>query len=112
MKTAIVLLISFFAFTSSAQLMSGDLVDEGRKLLTETNFTMMGSKQGEIVYELAVDRKGNVTSERLIEKETTVVSTPLRYGAKNYLRSFKFEEGTYFPEFHHVIVKITVVPYE
>lgn len=112
MKTAIATLILFFSFYSSAQLMRGDLVDEGRKLITETDFKMVGSKGGQIVYELAVDRKGNVTSERIIEKETSIVSTPLRYKVRNQLKTFKFEEGTYYPEFHHVTIKITIIPFE
>lgn len=93
----------------NAQLISGDLVDANRRLLTESNFTIKGSKEGVIVYDLAVDVYGNVISQNLVANMTTVTSTPMRMDAKNYVSKFKFEPGTAFPKFHHVKVKITFV---
>lgn len=108
MKSFLLTTALFFSLQSFGQLISGDLLDEGRKLITETSFTMVGSTAGEIYYELAVNREGKVTSEKLLTDKTTINSTPLRYGAKNYVRTLKFEPGTYYPEFHHVVVRIVV----
>jgi hypothetical protein len=94
---------------SYSQLLSGDLVEDNRKLLTKTDFRMEGSKQGEVVYDLAVDAYGNVTSSTLVSNMTTVASTPTRMEVRNYVNEFKFEPGTLYPKFHHVKVKITVV---
>lgn len=109
MKYLIALSFLILAYSTSAQLISGDLLDEGRKIISETDYTMIGSTEGEIYYELAVDREGNVTSERLLGDMTTIHSTPLIYGAKNYCKTLKFEKGTYYPKFHHVVVRVNVV---
>lgn len=91
------------------QLLSGTLVDDHRKLLTETNFTLKGTKEGVVVYDLAVDIYGNVTSETLVTNMTTISSTPTRMEARNLVKTFKFQPGTAYPKFHHVKVKITFV---
>ena len=101
-----------FAFLSVnsvfSQLISGDVVDSKRSLLTETDFTIKASSEGVVVYELAVDKKGNVTAETLVGSMTTIKSTPMRLDAKNMVHKFKFKEGLY-PQFQHVRVKITFV---
>lgn len=109
MKYLFALLLLLLAYSSSAQLISGDLLDEGRKIITETDYTMIGSTEGEIYYELAVDREGNVTSERLLGDMTTIHSTPLIYKARSYCKTLKFEKGTYYPKFHHVVIRINVL---
>lgn len=100
----------FFATHSSAQLMSGSLLDEGRKMITSTDFKFKDVNSGVLIYELAVNRTGKVTSAKVIESGSTIGSTPTRVKVRNYLMGFTFQEGTYYPEFHHVRVKITVVP--
>lgn len=100
--------MALISFSVSAQLMSGDLLQEGRKLISSCDFKLSGASEGEIYFELSVDREGNVSSERLLTDKTTVVSTPTRYRAKELVHGLKFEPGTYYPHFHHVVVKITV----
>lgn len=102
-------LLILLSFSAHSQLMSGNLIDEGRKLITPQNFQLDGNATGEIYFELAVNREGIVTSERLMKEKTSVVSTPTRIRAKELVSQFKFEPGTYYPEFHHVVVKIKVV---
>lgn len=97
------------SFSAQSQLISGNLVDEGRKLISPQNFQLDGKATGEIYFELAVNREGIVTSERIMNEKTSVVSTPTRMRAKELVSQFKFEPGTYYPEFHHVVVKIKVV---
>lgn len=93
---------------SFSQLMDGNLMDEGRKMISTSTFKIVDNNIGVVYFELAVNRKGVVTSARLINQGTTVVSTPTRMKVRNYLMTMKFEEGTYYPEFHHVRVKMTV----
>jgi hypothetical protein len=108
MKTIILFMTLFVSSFSFGQLISGTLMDEGRKLVTVTDFKVTDNNEGVLFYELAVNRKGLVTSARLLKEGTTVISTPTRIKVRNYLVTLKFEEGTYYPEFHHVKVKVTV----
>lgn len=100
-------LFLLLASSSHAQLLSGTLVEEGRKAITNIQFVQEGTANGYIIYELAVDREGNVTGLNLIE--STINSTPTKVKVRNYLKTVKFEKGTHYPAFHHVRVKITMV---
>lgn len=107
MKAIILFMTLFVSSFSFGQLISGTLVDEGRKMVSTSDFKVIDNNEGVLFYELAVNRKGIVTSARLLAEGTTVVSTPTRIKVRNYLMTLKFEEGTYYPEFHHVTVKVT-----
>jgi hypothetical protein len=98
------LLVSVFSF---GQLLEGDLIDEGRKLISKQHFILEGTKDGWASYELAVNRKGEVTSARLVD--TNLKSTPSKMQIRDYVMEFAFEPGTYYPKFHHVTVKITLL---
>jgi hypothetical protein len=106
MSKLLVFLI-FFSGTVHAQMISGTLKDEGRKIVVNPGFVIEGMTNGYANYELAVNREGDVTSIRFIE--TNLKSTPAKFEIRNYVTGFKFEKGTHFPKFHHVIVKITMV---
>lgn len=108
MKAIILFMTLFVSSFSFSQLISGTLVDENRKMISTSDFKVVDNNEGVLFYELAVNRKGIVTSARLLTEGTTVISTPTRIKVRNYLMTLKFEEGTYYPEFHHVKVKITV----
>lgn len=103
----------FFLLTLSGisfgQLIEGPLLEEGRKLVTVTDFTVKDSNEGVMYFTLAVNRKGVVTSATMESKGTTITSTPTKIIVRKFLMGLKFEEGTYYPEFHHVKVKVTVV---
>lgn len=99
----------FFTFGANAQLISGDVITEGRQLISKSSFKITGSKAGEVYFELAVDRMGNVTSQRLMTEKTTITSTPTRMKAQEYVSELKFEPGTIYPHFQNVVVKVTVV---
>lgn len=94
---------------ANAQLISGAIVDENRKMLTKTDFTIAGNYEGVMVFEIAVDIKGVVKSERLIAEKSTVKSTPAMVEAKNYLKTLTFEPGTYYPVHHHALVRVNFV---
>jgi len=106
----IIFALLFCSFQCNAQLISGDVVKDGRKLKTPTDFSIASNKTGVIYFELSVDREGNVTSEKLLLDKTTVTSTPTRAKVKEYVSGLKFEPGTHYPHFHNVVIKITVTP--
>lgn len=91
---------------SYSQIFGGAIKDEGRKLLTPTNFKYKGRVNGYATFELAVDREGNITSTRLLE--TNIKSTPAMYELKKEIIKLKFEKGTYYPAHHHAEVRFTV----
>lgn len=92
---------------SFGQILSGEIVDEGRKMISETSFVVEGMQDGYATYEIAVNRNGNVTSAKLVD--SNLKSTPAKYEIRNYITRMKFEPGTYYPKFHHAEVKITTV---
>jgi hypothetical protein len=96
-----------FSGASYSQMLRGSLMDEGRTILGTPEYTIDGISDGYADYELAVNREGDVTSARLIE--SSLRSTPAKYEIRNHVVKFKFEKGTYYPEFHHVVVKITMI---
>lgn len=88
-------------------MLSGAIVDEGRKLLTETDFTFPGRVTGFVEYEVAVNRKGEVTSLRMMN--TNIKSTPALHQLRPEIMKFKFQPGTYYPQFHHAIIRFHLV---
>jgi hypothetical protein len=109
MKTLFLLLFLSITCTSAAQIVGGTLVDDGRKLISQPNFTIVDSVySGTVVMSLAVNRKGEVTSGKAISDGTTIQSTPVRINVRNVAMKLKFEESIYYPEFHYVTVKFTV----
>lgn len=97
------LFISCFSFS---QILGGTAIDEGRKLLSPTNFTIESQYEGKIVYEIAIDRDGKVTSDRKIGEKSTLTATPPHIEAKKYLRSLMFTAGTNFPPHQHVTIQV------
>lgn len=102
------LLLFSVSFQTFGQLIDGTLIEEGRKMTSKTDFVIYDQNTGVLFYLLAVDRKGKVTSATLQGDGTTVTFTPTRMKARNYLMTLQFEEGTHYPQFHHVRVKVTV----
>lgn len=107
MRTILLFTAIFIAQFSFSQMLSGTLVNENRKLVSEVDYTQSGSVDGWAKYELAVNREGEVTSARLIE--TNLKRTSAKIQLHNYVMKIKFEKGTRFPEFHHVVMKFTLV---
>ena len=92
-----------------SQLISGAIVDDNRKMTSPANFTINSIYDGYVVYEIAVNNIGQVTSERMISEQSTVKSTPANIEAKNLLKSLTFEPGDSFPKYHHALVKVKFV---
>ena len=101
------IIFALFGSTAYGQLLSGAIMDEGRQMTSENKFIVEGMANGFAKFELAVNREGVVTGVRMLE--SNLKSTPAEYELKKYMKTFTFQKGTYYPSFHHVIVKMTVV---
>jgi len=107
MKNLLVLLALAVPVLSFGQLLDGDLIDEGRKMISTSDFILYDVNEGVLYYELAVDRTGKVTSASLLSEGSTITATPTRMKARNYLVTLNFEAATHYPAFHHVRVRVT-----
>jgi hypothetical protein len=104
------MLVTAFAgcmFGVDAQVQSGTLVDSGRKQVGPGAYTINSTVSGTVTVELAVNRKGEVTSAKVIPEGTTLTSTPSIMKAQNAAKKLKFTPGTHYAEFEHVRVKYT-----
>lgn len=109
MKKLILLILAFSSYSQAdSQILTGTLVDSGRKLLTtQETFAIEGTVDGTVVVELAVNREGIVTGTKIIGEQSTVKSTPSRMKAENAAKKLKFTAGTRYAPFEHVRVKYT-----
>ena len=94
---------------SDAQLLSGDLLESNRYLLSSFDFKIKSSKEGVMYYEVAVNEQGKVTSQRFLPKYSTLSSSLNRMDAINYIKKFEFLAGSLFPKFQYVTVQINFV---
>lgn len=96
----------FLAHLSYAQI-GGDIHADSRKIIQNIDYTIPSSKDGKMVFKIAVDMDGNVTSCVLEKNLSTISSTPYMVKYKNLiLTSLKFERGYTFPEHHQGTVTI------
>ncbi len=108
MKTTLLFFSILFSFSTFSQLMDGTLVDENRKLTSNSSFTVSDKNEGIVFYELSVNRLGEVTAAKLLTDGTTIISTPTKMKVRSHVMNFTFTAGTYYPAFQNVRVKITV----
>jgi hypothetical protein len=90
----------------SAQLISGSLLDEGRKMTSKFDFNIEGKYSGHQFFELSVNSLGEVTSVKHLEEQGGLISTPAKLIALKELYNLKFDGATYYPKFQHVKVKV------
>ena len=89
----------------------GDLQADDRQLSHDFNFTVYANATGELIFDIIVDQRGNVTSCQLNKEQSTVNNTPAMIISKNrILKEMKFVEGYIFPQWHRGQVKMTVRP--
>ena len=103
---------AFVCFCSNfvfSQIISGDIYNSGRRILTETNFSINSIKKGEIVFDISLDIYGKVTSAVVVKSMTSITSTPMVMDAKNLVSTYRFEPGNGFPKFHHGLVRINFI---
>lgn len=109
MKNILVVLIGMIISVPSWSQVSGDLKKDNRQLVSDHSFVMEGTHTGKIVFDISVNAKGEVTSAKIVENESTVKSTPAKIKAKNYVLKFEFQPGTWFPKYHQGRIVITMV---
>ena len=108
------ILILLFAFTllssfSNAQLISGDVLESNRYLLSSFDFKIKATREGVMYYEVAFNEQGKVTSQRFLPEHSTLTSSLCRIDAINYIKKFEFLAGSLFPKFQYVVVQINFV---
>ena len=107
----ILIILSFLtSFGTFSQLVGGDVLKDKRPLLTKTDFKIDGHHDGWVIFTLAIDLEGNVSSA--VVKETNLTSRLDCIDIRNYVAKLKFQKGMHYPKFHHVDVKITMVKSE
>ena len=88
----------------------GDLFMDKRKIEKNIDYTISYSKPGKLVFDIAVNSEGKVTSCVLNTSKSTITSTTAMMKAKNkIMQELKFERGYTFPEFHRGSVQIETV---
>jgi hypothetical protein len=102
------LLFILFTLKTQAQL-SGELINDGRKCLTETDFSVKASQEGFVKFTLTVNNEGNVIAEQIHRKNSTVTSTPSIIKARKFAKNLKFEKGTHYPKNHTVVVLLRCI---
>lgn len=106
MIKSVLIAVSFFVFCSiNGQVLSGTVVESGRKLIGKFDFEIVGNKSGVVVVECAVNRKGDVTATKVVYDETTITSTPDIMKSQNRGKKLKFTAGNGYAAFEHVRVK-------
>ncbi|MDG1332796.1 MAG: hypothetical protein P8P74_10720 [Crocinitomicaceae bacterium] len=107
MKSLFFFLFIILASNGNAQILSGAVLEDGRKITGEPKYIVEGMKNGWAKYDLSVNIAGKVTSVTLVD--SNLKSTPATTIIRNHVKKYTFEPGTYYPKFHHVIVKVTML---
>jgi hypothetical protein len=86
----------------------GDIAIDKRPVVSQIEYAFEGSYNGQFVFDIVVDEKGNVTSCKLDKAKTNITSTPTMMEAKNRVKRLKFEAGYQYPQFHRgeVVIKV------
>ncbi|MCH2233763.1 MAG: hypothetical protein MK078_05870 [Crocinitomicaceae bacterium] len=113
MKTTLLALTVILSSSLFAQL-SGDIATDARKIENDIDYTLYSSsKTGILVFDIAVNTDGKVTSCTFDRSASTCKSTPLMMMGKNrILAELKFEKDNGFPTFHRGKVTYTLVNVE
>ncbi|UKN03229.1 hypothetical protein K6119_06835 [Paracrocinitomix mangrovi] len=108
-KTALIA----FSFLTSCLLYGqvyGDIFMDKRKIEKDISYTVPYSTPGKLVFDIAVDIDGKITSCVLDESKSTIKKTGVMMRAKNIImQELKFEQGYQWPKFHRGSVQINTV---
>jgi len=100
--------LCLLSFTGFSQLLSGDLLTDKRAIISNINPVIHSTHYtGKIVFKIAVNADGVITSAVEDEEKTTIKSTPAKIKAYNLLKNVKFAPGAYFPKYHSGLYQIT-----
>lgn len=110
MKTITLFTLIFLGNISLSQVY-GEIFMDKRPITQDIDYTLYYHKEGVLVFTIAVNTDGDVTSCELDKSKTTVISTPMKMKAKNrIMQELKFEKGNGYPTFHRGYVQIKIRP--
>lgn len=110
MKTMFFLLLIAVSSNSFSQVY-GEIFMDKRPIVKDIDYTLYYQKEGVLVFNIAVNTDGDVTSCELNSEKTTITSTPMKMKAKNrIMQELKFEKGNGYPTFHRGYVQIKIRP--
>jgi hypothetical protein len=110
MKNSILLFFLLFGSLSFSQVY-GEIFMEKRPITKDIDYTLYYSREGVIVFDIAVNNDGDVTSCNINKGKSTIKSTPMMMKAKNrIMQELKFEKGGQYPKFHRGFVQIKLRP--
>jgi hypothetical protein len=108
MKNILLVLLVFISSLSFSQIY-GDIAKDKRPIIQKIEFGLKANYTGQIVFDIIVDEKGNVTVCKVNKAKTSVRSTPTMMKAKNrIIMHLKFKASSMYPEFHkgQVVIKV------
>lgn len=87
----------------------GDIATDKRPVIKQIEYSIAANYSGQIVFDVIVDEKGNVTSCKLNKAKTNIKSTPTIMKAKNRIEmDLKFKASSLYPQFHRgeIVIKV------
>ena len=109
MKGLILICTILFSLSGFSQV-EGEIIADGRKITNEIDYTLESKQEGILVFDIAVNVEGQITSCEWDKVASTVNSMRLAHTSKNrILTQLKFEPGNGFPTFHRGKVTITLI---
>lgn len=108
MNKILTLAVLLFSSGWALSQVEGPVMDDQRKITDSISYQINASSAGILVFDIAVNNNGDVTSCTLNRDSSTQKSMKSAYEAKNkILMTLKFEKGTKFPIHHQGRVIIT-----
>lgn len=86
----------------------GDIATDKRPVIKQIEYAVASNYSGQMVFDIIVDEKGNVTVCNLNKEKTNIKSTPTIMKAKNkILVDLKFKASSLYPQFHRgqIVIK-------
>ena len=71
-KLNIILFFAFFSTSTAFTQISGDVIKDNRKLLTDLPYEIEGHITGKITIEFSIDASGDISASKVLENESTI----------------------------------------
>ena len=105
------LFISLLLSTAGFSQLSGQIEIDERPIVNDISYTLEMKERGKLVFDIAVDVNGKVTSCEWNKIESTINNYRYVHTAKNRILSeLLFEAGNRYPTFHRGQITITPTP--
>ena len=108
MKTLLLTFLILITNLSFSQIY-GEIAVDKRPIVKHIAYAIPGYTKGQLVFDIVVNEKGNVTVCKLDRIKSTVKSTPTMIKAKNrILMDLKFKADAIYPQFHRgqIVIKV------